>query len=78
MKQCKTCLNREYKNELCCCAVAELFHAFRELLKNIPLFGKDVQTYECGNYMADKKLTGFPDDKPPMCRCSIVFPGDAE
>jgi len=73
MKQCKKCINREYKDKLCCCAVADLFHAFRELLKLIPLFGKYVETYECGSYMADNKLTGFPDTMHPMCRCEIKY-----
>lgn len=71
MKQCRTCMNREFKDKLTCCAVADLFHAFREILKCIPFFGKDFKTYECGSYMADNKLTGFPDTMPPMCRCHL-------
>lgn len=53
MKQCRTCMNREFKDKLCCCAVAELFHAFRELCKVLPFFGKYISTYECESYMED-------------------------
>ncbi len=73
MKQCKTCMNREFKDKLTCCAVADLFHAFRELMKQLPLFGKHVQTYECVSYTADNRLTGFPDTMHPMCRCHIEY-----
>ena len=59
MKQCKTCMNREYKDKLTCCAVAELFHAFWELLKFLPFFGKDFKTYECGSYMADDVYVAY-------------------
>lgn len=50
MKQCETCLHREYKDKLLGCSVTSLFHAIRELLKQLPLFGKDFQDYECSNY----------------------------
>ena len=73
MNQCKTCVDRKYKDNLTSCAVAELFHSFHELFRHLPLFGKYVKTYECGNYMADKKLTGFPDTVPVMCKCSIIY-----
>lgn len=50
MKQCETCLHREYKDKLIGCSVTTLFHAIRELLKQLPLFGKDFQDYECSLY----------------------------
>ena len=50
MKQCETCLYREYKEKLFGCSVAELFNAIRKLLKQLPLFGKDFQDYECNFY----------------------------
>ena len=78
MKQCKTCINREYKDSLICCSVAELNHAFNELFRDLPLFGKFVKRHECGSYMEDKRMTGFPEEAPVMCRCSMVFPGDTE
>lgn len=71
--RCKTCLNREYKDRLFCCAVAELNHSFHNLVKTLPLFGKYVKKHECGFYMEDKRMTGFPEDAPIMCRCSIVY-----
>ncbi len=71
IKQCKTCMNRWYQDKLFCCAVADLFHAFRELWKLLPFFGKYIKTYECGSYMADIRLTGFPDTMLPMCNCSL-------
>ena len=77
MKQCEKCIDREYKDKLICCAVAELFHAFRELWKQLPFFGKYIKTYECGSYMADNRLTGSPDTMNPMCRCSAEFLEDA-
>ena len=54
MKQCETCINGEYKDKLFICAVANLFHAIRELLKQLPLFGKEVQNYECSLYCERK------------------------
>lgn len=48
MKQCEFCLNKEYKEKLMCCQFAELGNAVTELLKQLPLFGKDVQDFECG------------------------------
>ena len=51
MEQCKTCMNREYKEKLFCCCAAELNQAFRELFKCIPFFGKNVKDLECGSYI---------------------------
>lgn len=71
MKQCKTCMNREYKDKLTCCACAELFHAFHELFKQFPLFGKYVKTFECGSYMVDKKPTEFPEIAPEIMQQAL-------
>lgn len=74
MKQCRTCLDREYKDDLVCCQCNHLSFAFRELLKGFPLIGKYISDYECKGYEMDKTLTGFPMDSPVNCRCSIIFP----
>ena len=53
MKQCENCMMKDHKDELCGCAAAHLGHAFRELLKGIPLLGKHIQEYECQNWLED-------------------------
>lgn len=54
MKQCRTCLDREYKDDLMCCQCNHISFAFRELLKSIPIIGKYVPDYECKGYEMDK------------------------
>lgn len=56
MKQCETCLYREYKDDLICCNVNHLHFAFREMLKSLPLIGKDIHDYECKAYEMDRFL----------------------
>ena len=48
-----------------CCQGNHLGLAFRELLKSIPFFGKNVSDYECKAYELDK---------PVNCRHNIVLP----
>lgn len=56
MKQCETCLYREYKDYLICCNANHLHFAFREMLKSLPLIGKDIHDYECKAYEMDRFL----------------------
>ena len=53
MKQCENCINKEYKDDLCCCAAAHLGHAIREILKGLPLLGQYIQDYECQHWMKE-------------------------
>ena len=73
MKQCKICINKPYKDKLLCCAGAELNNAFNDILKKIPFIRRFVKPFECGSRIVDKRYTGFPDDSPVYCRCSINF-----
>lgn len=73
MKQCRICINREYKENLICCNVAKLKYEFTEILRCIPLFGKDIKQYECSSRIVDRKYSGFPEDMPVYCRCSINY-----
>ena len=50
MKQCDTCVYGKYKNDLFCCCSSQLHFELVELVKRIPLFGRDVADYECTNY----------------------------
>ena len=54
MKQCENCWNKPYKDKLFCCACSELLFAFNELFKQLPLFGKHVQDFECGWFISEK------------------------
>lgn len=81
MKQCRTCLDREYKEDLTCCQCNHIAFAFRELLKSLPMIGKYIPDYECKGYEMDKTLTGFPMNLPVNCRCYVIYPfegADAE
>lgn len=53
MKECKTCLNREGKDEMVCCAANHLGEAFRNFVKTWPFFGKGLPVYECKAYEPD-------------------------
>ncbi len=72
MKKCNTCMNREYKDDLVCCAANELHFAWTEFLRSLPLFGKYIEKYKCKAYEMDKSLTGWPKAEPVYCRCSFV------
>lgn len=51
MKQCETCVFQDCKKNLFACNVVELCAAFRDLLKHIPFFGKDVVDHGCQYYL---------------------------
>lgn len=51
MKQCETCINREYKDKLLCCSLGRLGFAVREAFKSIPIVGEDIPDFECHAYM---------------------------
>jgi hypothetical protein len=53
MKECQTCIFREHKDDLLCCQGNHLALAFREMLKQIPFFGRHVPDYECQAYEMD-------------------------
>jgi len=75
MKQCKTCLDREHKDELICCQANHLSFVFRELLRSIPLIGRHIPKYECKGYERDNTLTGFPTAPQHVnCRCALHYP----
>lgn len=73
MKQCEICIHKPYKDKLLCCASGELINAFRELLREIPFFGRFVKPFECGSRIVDERYTGFTGDKPVNCKCVIDF-----
>jgi hypothetical protein len=50
VRECKTCIYREYKDKLVCCAANHVGEAFRDLLRSaIPR----VPAYECKAYEPD-------------------------
>ena len=73
MKQCEICINKPYKDKLVCCSVAELHNAFNNVFKLIPVIRDFVKPFECGWRIIDKKYSGFPEDFPPYCRCSVKY-----
>lgn len=60
MKECASCINREYKDQLICCAVNHVGEAFRDLLKCAPFFGQAVQDYYCKTYEPDPNMIDRP------------------
>ena len=72
MRDCETCLMREYKDDLICCQANKLHYEFVELLKQIPFFGKHIKKYHCQSYEMDKNM-GFPFDTPENSKCSLYF-----
>ena len=73
MRDCETCLMREYNDDLICCAVNKLHYEFVNLLKQIPIFGESIKEYHCQAYEMDKSMTGFPFDTPENSKCSLYF-----
>jgi len=55
MKQCESCLFRDYKDKLVGCAVHTLHFEWTKILKCIPFFGVEVKDYECPQYLTDEK-----------------------
>lgn len=59
MKECDTCLFREHKDELLCCAGNQVGEAFRDLLntflESLP-FCHGLGAYECQAYEADPRM----------------------
>lgn len=53
MRECKTCLNREGKDEMACCAANQLCEAFINLVRTLSFSGKSLPAYECQAYEAD-------------------------
>lgn len=51
-EQCKTCLNREYREELLCCQYNQLCFEIREMLKLLPFVVNEIRDYECGSYLS--------------------------
>ena len=51
MKQCESCINKEYKDDLLCCRLNELSNAWTELHRQIPVFGKHIEEHECASYI---------------------------
>lgn len=72
MKQCETCLLRDFKDELLCCQANHLRFACRELLQTIPLIGKHIEDHKCTYYEMDITLTGYPAGHPVNCKCTII------
>jgi hypothetical protein len=56
MRECKSCINRECKDKLVCCAANQLREAFRELLRGAPFFRARLPEYECQAYEPDPDL----------------------
>ena len=55
---CEKCINREYKDKLICCAVAELKAAWVQLLRELPVIRRFIHNdYVCGNFLEDKEWT---------------------
>ena len=63
MKECETCINREYKDDLICCQANHLDLAIQELKKAIPFFGRFVPDYECQAYEEIKTPFRGGDDE---------------
>lgn len=74
MKECRTCICREHKDDFICCQCNHLAFALRKLLKSIPFLGKIIPDYKCKGYERDNELTGFPQIQHVNCRCSFVIP----
>lgn len=53
MKQCETCINKDYKEKLMCCCVNELGYAMTELFRHMPVIGKHISEHECTWYERD-------------------------
>ena len=50
MKQCETCVYKEYKEALICCCMSELGHALTELNRQLPVIGEHIKEHECKWY----------------------------
>lgn len=72
MRDCETCLMREYKDDLICCAANKLHYEFVELLRQALILGKHIKEYHCQSYEMDKNM-GFPFDTPENSKCSLYF-----
>lgn len=79
MKQCKTCIYRSHKNDLLCCQVARLNFEFRKLWQSLPVLGKWIEDYSCGNYEKEQPEWKW-EVQHVNCRCSVVpvFEGDKD
>lgn len=45
--ECKDCMNRQYSDDLCCCAANRLGLAWYRLLKEIPIINKFIEDNKC-------------------------------
>lgn len=56
MRECGSCINRECKDKLVCCAANQLSEAFRECLRGVPFFKAILPEYECKTFEPDPNL----------------------
>jgi len=50
MKQCDTCVHREYSELLTRCDANKASYHWREFLKTLPVIGRYVEEYKCKAY----------------------------
>lgn len=55
-KQCESCIYNPFRQELTCCALAELRWSWRELLRSIQVIRKNVEPYRCGWHQEDYEI----------------------
>lgn len=50
MKQCETCIHRDFKEFLAMCDANAAAYHWHEFLKSLPIIGKYVKEYKCAAY----------------------------
>ena len=77
MKQCETCIDKNFKEQTLACQVHHLRSAWRTVWQSLPLLGKFIPDYECEDY-EEEQPEWRKACQHPNCRCSFypVFNGD--
>lgn len=50
MKQCETCIHRDFQEFLAMCDANKACWHWREFLKTLPLIGRHIEEYKCKAY----------------------------